>query len=158
MGATTIEQIASTFDNFLFKFGRKVIADAKVIIWDGVDPYLGWLAADTLFSVVSTDAADKVGGGGATHIKFIYQDLAGVEYTSPEIALNGDTAVDIPTILGSSSAVKIIFVKPIKECLLWSKRFFVNKFVKAQLDKNKTADNTNTYSVFFIKVSMTTKE
>ena len=98
--ATTIDEIAADYDNFLFKFGRKVIGAAKEIIWDGVDPYKGFLAADTLFSVISTHANDKVGGGGATHIKFIYQDLAGVEYLSPEIALNALVAVDIPTITG----------------------------------------------------------
>ena len=91
-----------SYDNFVFKFGKAIIGTDKQVIWDGALPAYNCLdeTSDELFSVVSTSANDKVGGGGATHIKFNYQDLAGIEHWSEEVALNGLTPVDIPLITG----------------------------------------------------------
>lgn len=95
--------IAQSYKNFLFKFGRATVGTANMVIWAGSVTAFNTLneTADSLFSVISGSANDKVGGGGATHFKFIYQKLDGIEVESDEIALNGAVAVDIPTITGA---------------------------------------------------------
>ncbi len=64
-------------------------------------------------------------------------------------------AVDIPIICPSS--LKIILERPTKALLRWSSRFFVNKFVNAQLLKNNTAINAGVNINLFIQISMTPK-
>ena len=97
--------IKLSYNNFIFKFGRSVVGAAKATIWSGSVASFNTLnqSTDELFSVVSSSADDKVGSGGATHFKFVYQDIAGVEYESDEIALNGLTTVNIPVITGAIS-------------------------------------------------------
>lgn len=95
--------IAQSYKNFIFKFGKSTIGASKLVIWQGSVDAFNTLSetADSLFSVISGSAEDKVGGGGATHIKYIYQKLDGIEVEADEVALNGAVAVDIPTITGA---------------------------------------------------------
>lgn len=96
------EVIKLSYNDFIFKFGRAVVGAAKATIWSGSVTTFNTLNQSTneLFSLISSSADDKVGSGGATHAKFIYQKLDGLEYESEEIALNGLTAVDVPDITG----------------------------------------------------------
>lgn len=90
MGRTeTIQGIQDSYDNYIFKFGRKTaVGTTPLIIYSGATPYTGWLSPENNVIAVSTSTEDEAGENGATAITVVGQGDDGLEITE-DITLTG---------------------------------------------------------------------